>query len=85
MLLDVEPERERLQFGRFDKKDIFVQIEKNGGFGSYSTQESMNRFIDICGGKSQRNCGNHEVGLKTVQVLEALYKSAKSNETIICH
>ena len=37
MLLDVEPERERLQFRRFDKKDIFVQIEKNGGFGSYST------------------------------------------------
>ena len=38
MLLDVEPERERLQFGRFDKKDIFVQIEKNGGFDSCSTQ-----------------------------------------------
>ena len=37
MLLDVEPERERLQFRRFDKKDIFVQIEKNDGFGFYST------------------------------------------------
>ena len=84
LLLDVEPERERLQIRRFDKEDIFVQIEKNGGFGSYSTQESMNRFIDICRGK-WRNCGNHEVGLKTVQVLEALYKSAKSNETIICN
>ncbi len=85
LLLDVEPERERLQIRRFDKEDTFVQIEKNGGFGSYSTQESMNRFIDICRGESRRNCGNHEVGLKTVQVLEALYKSAKSNETIICH
>ncbi|MGB0140166.1 MAG: gfo/Idh/MocA family oxidoreductase, partial [bacterium] len=85
LLLDVEPERERLQIRRFDKEDVFVQIEKNGGFGSYSTQESMNRFIDICRGESRRNCGNHEVGLKTVQVLEALYKSAKSNETIICH
>ena len=85
LLLDVEPERERLQIRRFDREDIFVQIEKNGGFGSYSTQESMNRFIDICRGESRRNCGNHEVGLKTVQVLEALYKSAKSNETIICH
>ena len=71
LLLDVEPERERLQFRRFDKKDIFVQIEKNGGFGSYSTQESMNRFIDICRGKSRRNFGNHEVGLKTVKVLAA--------------
>jgi len=85
LLLDVEPERERLQIRRFDREDIFVQIEKNGGFCSYSTQESMNRFIDICRGESRRNCGNHKVGLKTVPVLEALYKSAKSNETIIFH
>ena len=85
LLLDVEPERERLQIRRFDREDIFVQIEKNGGFCSYYTQESMNRFIDICRGESRRNCGNHKVGLKTVQVLEALYKSAKSNETIIFH
>ena len=84
LLLDVEPERERLQIRRFDKEDLFVQIEKNGGFGSYSTQESMNRFIDICRGESPRNCGNHEVGLKTVQVLSAMYKSVESGAIEDC-
>jgi predicted dehydrogenase len=84
LLLDVESERERLQIRRFDEQDVLVRIEKNGGFGSYSTQESVNRFINLSRGLSSRNCGNHEVGLKTVQVLEALYSSAQSSQTVSC-
>jgi predicted dehydrogenase len=84
LLLDVEPERERLQVRRFDEDDSFVTIERNGGFGSYSTQESVNRFINLCLGQPARNCGDVHVGAQTVRVLEALYASAHAGETIVC-
>ena len=84
LLLDVEEGRERLEIRRFDKKDIIEPFGLGEGYGSYSTQESVNRFIELCLGNKVRNCGDHIVGLKTVQVLEAMYESISVGKTVKC-
>ena len=84
LLLDVEEGRERLQIRRFDGSDITESIESGEGYGSYSTQESVNRFITLCRGGQIRNCGDHIVGSKIVQVLQAMHKSISTGRTIKC-
>jgi predicted dehydrogenase len=84
LLLDMEEGRERLQIRRFDQRDTIHPMEHGEGFGAYSTEESVNRFIKLCQGVKVRNCGDQIVGLKTVQVLDALYKSSVTGETVLC-
>ena len=84
LLLDVEEGRERLAFRRLDGSDEERRLDRGEGFGSYTTRESVDRFVAICRGEDARNCGDHLVGLKTVQVLEALYASAATGETVAC-
>ena len=84
LLLDVEERRERLTLSRFDGKDLIHEIEPGGGYGSYSTEESVNRFVEICRGENERNCGDHEIGLKSVQVLDAMYQSFESGVKELC-
>ena len=84
LLVDVEEGRERLALRRFDGEDHNHEIGPGGGYGSYSTKESVNRFVELCRGETARNCGDHNIGLKTVQVLDALYQSFDSGETELC-
>ena len=37
-------------------------------------------FVDICLGKKVINHGNAEIGLKTIKVLEAIYRSMESEK-----
>ena len=37
-------------------------------------------FVDICLNKNFTNHANSEIGLKTVKVLDAVYRSIKSEE-----
>ena len=83
-ILDVEFGRERMILNRFDSTDLNHQIDKGGGFGAYSTKEAINRFVEICRGNGVRNCGNEIVGLKTVQVLSAMYRSFESGAIEDC-
>ena len=57
--------------------------EINSG-NELSMKEAINRFVEICRGNNARNSGNEIVGLKTVQVLSAMYKSVESGEVEIC-
>ena len=84
LLLDVEEGRERLTLSRFDEDDLVHEIGHGGGYGSYTTEESVNRFVEICRGEPARNCGDHEIGLKTIQVLDAMYHSFESGEKELC-
>jgi hypothetical protein len=68
----------------FNGTDLTYQIDKGGGYGAYSTKEAINRFVGICRGESARNSGNEIVGLKTVQVLSAMYKSFESGNLEKC-
>ena len=83
-ILDVEFGRERMILNRFDSTDLNHQIDKGGGFGAYSTKEAIKRFVEICRGNGVRNCGNEIVGLKTVQVLSAMYRSFESGAIEDC-
>ena len=84
LLVDVEEGRERVTLQRFDGSGDERRMGRGEGFGSYTTRESVDRFIDVSRGEGVRNCGDHLVGLRTVQVLEALYASADSGDTEAC-
>jgi predicted dehydrogenase len=74
LLLDVE--RERLSLRRLDGHNVDVPIA--AGEGAYACDEPVNRFVDLCLGKEVENCGDASVGLRSVEVVEAMLRSAKS-------
>ena len=45
---------------------------------AYSTKQPLDTFIDICLNKNVENHGQAEIVLKTVKVLDAIYRSMKS-------
>ncbi|MAC42722.1 MAG: hypothetical protein CL913_01895 [Deltaproteobacteria bacterium] len=55
----------------FQISHFLANIEYDEGLRSYSIQEFINRFVDISSVNNTKYCVNHEVGLKTFQVLEA--------------
>ena len=74
LLLDVE--RERLSLRRHDGDDANVAIPPGGG--AYSCVEPVHRFVDLCLGKQVENCADASIGQRTVEVVEAMLRSAKS-------
>jgi predicted dehydrogenase len=74
LLLDVE--RERLSLRRLDGDDLDVAIA--AGDGGYSCIEPVNRFVDLCLGRDVENCADASVGLRSVEVVDAMLRSAKS-------
>jgi predicted dehydrogenase len=74
LLLDIE--RERLSLRRLDGDDLDVAIA--AGDGAYSCIEPVNRFVDLCLGRDVENCADASVGLRSVEVVDAMLRSAKS-------
>jgi predicted dehydrogenase len=74
LLLDVE--RERLSLRRSDGDDRDVAIAS--GDGDYACVEPVNRFVDLCLGRNVENCGDAGVGLRSVDVVDAMLRSARS-------
>jgi predicted dehydrogenase len=74
LLLDVE--RERLSLRRLDGDDLDVAIAP--GDGAYSCIEPVNRFVDLCHGRDVENCADASIGLRSVEVVDAMLRSAKS-------
>lgn len=75
-------ERELLELRRFDGKDEVHPFPAGDGAMAYSTKEPLNRFVDICLGKVVVNDGDGTVGRRTVEVLEAMYRSAEKRVEI---
>jgi predicted dehydrogenase len=76
LLLDVE--RERLEVRRQDGEDEEVPMPP--GSGEYECIEPVERFADLCLGLTVENDGPGEVGRRSVEVLDAAYRSAESGE-----
>jgi predicted dehydrogenase len=76
MLLDIE--RERLEVRRNDHRNTIVPLQD--GDGAYETYQPLERFVEICLGKTIENDAPGEVAMRAVEVLEAAYKSAKSGK-----
>lgn len=78
LLLDVE--RERLWLRRLDGEHIDVPIES--GAGAYTCAAPVNAFVDLCVGKATENCGSATVGLRSVQVVEAMLESSSKGNAV---
>ena len=76
LLLDVE--RERLNLRRLDGDDQDVAIP--AGEGAYACAEPVHRFVDLCLGRQVENCADATIGLRSVEVVEAMLRSAKSGQ-----
>ncbi len=76
LLLDIE--RERLEIRRRDGKDTVVDMPK--GSGAYSCEKPLKTLVDFCLGKRVENQSPGRVGMRAVEVLDALYRSAASGK-----
>ena len=74
LLLDIE--RERLEVRRRDGRDTLVEMAP--GDGAYACEQPLHTLVDICLGRLTENQSPGFVGMRAVEVLDALYRSARS-------
>jgi predicted dehydrogenase len=74
LMLDIEGERLRVL--REDGKHVDVRFA--AGTGDYECIEPVHRFVDICLGRAVDNAANGSIGRKSVEVIEAIYRSRAS-------
>jgi predicted dehydrogenase len=74
LLLDIE--RERLELRRRDGKDEVVALKP--GDGAYACDEPLRVLVDLCLGRKTNNSAPGETGMRAVEVLDAMYRSAAS-------
>jgi predicted dehydrogenase len=74
LVLDIE--RERLEARRRDGRDTVVEMPP--GSGAYACEKPLNTLVDICLGRQVENQSPGRVGMRAVEVLDALYRSAHS-------
>lgn len=72
----VDVERERAEIQRFDGRKEVLTIP--AGAGAYECVEPVNRFIELVKGQPVANNSDADVALRTVEVLDAAYRSAVS-------
>jgi predicted dehydrogenase len=77
LLLDIE--RERLELRRRDGRDVVVPLAP--GDGAYACDGPLRVLVDLCRGRPARNGAPGLVGLRAVEVLDALYRSAASGRS----
>jgi predicted dehydrogenase len=75
LLLDVE--RERVEVRRHD--GTVIQVPVTVGEGAYTCDGPPNRFVDLMLGKSTRNDSPGEAAARSVELLDAAYRSAQSH------
>jgi predicted dehydrogenase len=74
LLLDVE--RERLEVRRRDGRHLTLPVSP--GAGAYTCEAPPHRFVELIRGLSDRNNSPAEVAARSVELLEAAYRSAES-------
>ena len=60
------------------EKKLIMNIEEGNGAFSYGTKEALNTFVDLCLDKDVKNHSDGALALKTVRILEAMYKSIEN-------
>jgi predicted dehydrogenase len=74
LLIDVE--RERMALHRNDGRDEVMVIAP--GAGAYTCDEPISRLVEVCLGKTPEIEANGTVGMRAVEVLDAMYRSMAS-------
>ena len=83
LYLDMEIKRERLLIRLNDGTEINDEIAEGDGTMSYGTKAPLDTFVVICWGKKVDNHADGDVSVKTVKVLDAIYRSMKSENSEI--
>jgi predicted dehydrogenase len=76
LLLDIE--RELLEVRRRDGADTIVAIAP--GDGGYACEKPLTTLVDLCLGRAVTNQATGVVGMRAVETLDALYRSAASGQ-----
>ena len=76
LFLDIEPNRERLTI-KIDGENIEHDMKGEGAM-TYSTNPAIDALISACEGKIIEHGSDALNGYKTIQVIDAMYKSMKS-------
>ena len=78
-MLLIDMERARMELRRFDKDDVILDLEPDEG--AYAAVEPVRRLVEICNGSATRNEAPARVGLRAVEVLDAMYRSFDSGRS----
>ena len=78
-MLLVDLERARVECVRHDGWEHVEDLEPDAGtYDEFSMAEPINRLVDICRGENTINPADGTIGRRAVDVLDAMYRSAKS-------
>ena len=75
-MLLIDMERARMELRRNDGKDVVLDLEANAG--EYVAIEPVNRLVEICLGTAKTNEATGVVGMRAIEVLDAMYRSFRS-------
>ncbi|MCX7889337.1 MAG: Gfo/Idh/MocA family oxidoreductase [Rhodobacteraceae bacterium] len=81
-MLLVDVERERMELRRDDGADEVMDVPR--GAGAYDCAEPVARLVELCRGTARMNEAPGLVGMRAVEVLDALYRSARSGRAETC-
>ena len=74
--LSFDVERERVHVETFKGESFIENLQE--GDGNYSCVEPVNTFVDLCLGRNEENPATGLIGCRSVEVLDAMYRSADS-------
>lgn len=74
LMLDME--RARMELRRFDGADVVLDL--GPGAGAYDTAEALRRFVAMCAGGPPVPEADGNVGMRCVEVLDAMYRAFRS-------
>lgn len=77
-MLILDMERTRMELRRFDKEDVVLDLDPDAG--QYAAVEPINRLAEVCQGKAKTIEANGIVGMRAIEVLDAMYRSIKSGK-----
>jgi predicted dehydrogenase len=77
-MLLIDMERTRMELRRFDEDDVVLDLAPDAG--QYMAVEPINRLAEVCQGTAKTIEANGVVGMRAIEVLDAMYRSFKSGK-----
>ena len=78
-MLLIDMERTRMELRRFDQDDVVLDLAADEG--QYLAVEPINRLAEVCQGTAKTIEANGIVGMRAIEVLDAMYRSFKSGKS----
>ena len=78
-MLLIDMERSRMELRRFDEDDVVLDLAPNAG--EYMAIEPIHRLAEVCQGTAKTIEANGVVGMRAIEVLDAMYRSFRSGKS----